>query len=60
MSRLHKIGSPVEEANYRPFHSHQCKVMEGLVRTAMIEHLENFGILSQHQHGFVRGQEKQT
>jgi len=52
-----KKGSRSEVSNYRPISltSVCCKVMEKLVRNAVLEHMISNGFLSDSQHGFVHG-----
>ena len=52
---LFKKGARGNPSNYRPVSltSIPCKVMEKIIRDAMFSHMEENGILSEHQHGFV-------
>lgn len=49
-------GKRSEPINYRPISltSVVCKIMEKLVKTSMMIHLEEHKLLSTHQHGFVK------
>ena len=51
---IHKKGSRSAPENYRPISltSIPCKIMESLVRDALVEFLASTGQLSKHQHGF--------
>ncbi len=53
---LHKKGSRLDPANYRPVSltSIPCKVMERIVRDAVLEHLYANNLVTREQHGFVR------
>ena len=53
---IFKKGNRSAPSNYRPVSltSQVCKVMEQLVKTQIVEHLEDNNLLSQHQHGFRR------
>ena len=52
---LHKKGSRVEASNYRPISltSCVCKVLESILKDAMLSHLIINGLLCSNQHGFV-------
>ena len=54
---IYKKGSRSDVGNYRPISltSVCCKVMERLVRHALLDHMICNGFLSESQHGFVRG-----
>ena len=54
---IFKKGDRTDPANYRPVSltSQICKVMESIVRDQMLEHLECYDLLSDHQHGFREG-----
>lgn len=54
---LFKKGERCSPGNYRPISltSVVCKVMEGIVRDKVIEHLTENRLLSECQHGFVSG-----
>ena len=51
---LHKSGSKGLSVNYRPvtLTSHLCKVFEKIIRSRMLQFLENTGSLNPTQHGF--------
>ena len=53
---LFKKGSKLEASNYRPVSltSVCSKVMEGIVRDHITNHLNNNNLISSKQHGFVR------
>ncbi|KAL8587797.1 hypothetical protein ACOMHN_021015 [Nucella lapillus] len=59
---VYKKGDRSTAANYRPISltSVCCKVMEHIVRTGITNHLENCGILSDHQHGFRKKRSCET
>jgi len=54
---IFKKGERTEVGNYRPVSltSVCCKVMERLVRKALIRHMIDNGFLSEYQHGFIQG-----
>ena len=54
---IFKKGKKSDPANYRPVGliSVLCKVMESLVRQAVMAHLDRNSLLSEHQHGFMAG-----
>ncbi len=51
-----KKGKKTDPSSYRPISLTviPCKIMEKLVKKAMVQHLEEFGLISNHQHGFVK------
>ena len=57
VSPIHKKGPRTTPNNYRPVSltSVTCKVMEKLVRKAVMTHLEENEIISKDQHGFISG-----
>ena len=57
VSPIHKKGRKDNPNNYRPVSltSVPCKIMESIVRDAVVDHLEKNMLISDHQHGFVRG-----
>ena len=54
---IFKKGSRSVPENYRPVSltSHIIKVLERILRTKLVEHLETNNFLSSHQHGFRTG-----
>lgn len=54
---IFKKGSRHSPSNYRPVSltSVICKLLESLVRDAMVEHMTTHGLFSNFQHGFIRG-----
>ena len=59
---IHKKGSKSKPENYRPVSltSQVCKVMEKLVKKAIISHLQINDLLTRHQHGFISGKSCMT
>ena len=57
VSPISKKGSRMSLNNYRPVSltCAVCKVMEKLVRKALMDHLEENDIVTREQHGFVSG-----
>ena len=57
-----KKGARCEPGNYRPVSltSQVCKVMERLVKSAIMDHLEENELLTRHQHGFRKGKSCQS
>ena len=57
VSPIHKKGRKDNPNNYRPVSltSVPCKIMESIVRDAVVEHIEKNTLISDHQHGFVQG-----
>ena len=55
VSPIFKKGSRVTASNYRPVSltSVVCKVMERIVRDALMRYLESEGLIAKEQHGFV-------
>jgi ribonucleases P/MRP protein subunit RPP40 len=51
---IHKKGSRLKTCNYRPISltSQLCKIMESVVRDALVEYLEKHELLNPSQHGF--------
>ena len=49
-----KKGSRLEAVNYRPISltSVVCKIMEKIVKNAVMKFLDNHSLISKHQHGF--------
>lgn len=54
---IHKKGLRSEAENYRPISltSAVCKVLETIIKKQMTTYLDSEGIITNHQHGFVRG-----
>ena len=52
---IHKSGSRGKPENYRPVSmtSHVCKVMERIIKSRIISHLQESNLLTRHQHGFI-------
>ena len=59
---IHKGGSKAIMGNFRPvaLTSAVCKVMEKIVCSAILSFLTRHNLISQQQHGFVRGRSCQT
>ena len=57
VSAIHKSGKKTDAANYRPISvtSIICRVMEKIIRNAIVQHLESNNLLSKYQHGFRKG-----
>ena len=57
VSPIHKKGSRNSAANYRPVSltSQVCKLLESVVKDAIVSHLEENGLIYDSQHGFRRG-----
>ena len=62
MSPIFKKGSKTQASNYRPVSltSVPCKVMESLVRDAIVKHVSDYDLLSKEQHGFTSGRSYMT
>ena len=54
---IYKKGSKKALGNCRPVSltSIPCKIMESIIRKSILEHVEDLGLLSQEQHGFMKG-----
>ena len=54
---IHKKGPKHTASNYRPISltSILCKVMEKIIRDALLEYMEENGLFTNHQHGFRKG-----
>ena len=59
---IFKKGSQKKPCNYRPVSltSQACKVLERIIRRKITNHLETYGLISKHQHGFMRRKSCQT
>ena len=59
---IHKKGKKTSPGNYRPISltSVVGKIMESLVRDAIVEHMMKNGLFSDDQHGFVPGRSCMT
>ena len=57
VTTIFKKGSKGEPCNYRPVSltSVSCKVMESVMKDAIVEHLERNGLINLSQHGFMKG-----
>ena len=57
VSPIFKKGRKADRSNYRPVSltSIICKLMETLIRDKLMEHLVCNNLLSDYQHGFIRG-----
>ena len=57
ISVIHKKGPKTQPNNYRPISltSIPCKVLEKIVRQSIMDHMDNNGLFSKHQHGFRSG-----
>ena len=54
---IHKKGDRTDPSNYRPVSltSQVCKILESIVRTRVIEHINVNNLMSEAQHGFREG-----
>lgn len=54
---VHKAGNKQQASNYRPISltGQICKVFESIVRDAIVDHLELYGLINGTQHGFRKG-----
>jgi hypothetical protein len=54
---IFKKGAKSDPGNYRPVSltSIPCKIMEGVIKEHMMEHLTKNKLISDSQHGFVAG-----
>ena len=59
---IYKKGSKNDAGNYRPVSltSVPCKVLESIMKDAMVDYLESTGFYNHCQHGFVRGRSTLT
>ena len=54
---IYKKGARKSPGNYRPVSltSVPCKVFESILRKKILEHVDAYNLLSQEQHGFMKG-----
>lgn len=54
---IHKSGSQSDVSNYRPIFltSVACKILERLIYTSIVEHMNKYSLFTPQQHGFRRG-----
>ena len=54
---IHKKGSKAQASNYQPVSlmSQICKVLESIICTVVVDHLEKYSLIKDSQHGFRRG-----
>jgi hypothetical protein len=54
---IYKKGSKSDPGNYRPVSltSVSCRLMEGIIKDHVVNHLERHGLIRATQHGFMRG-----
>ena len=54
---IFKKGSRTNANNYRPVSltSVPCKIMESIIKDAVLSYIESNNLISEHQHGFVKG-----
>ena len=54
---IFKKGNKSDPGNYRPISltSQICKVFESIIRESLVNHLDNFSLMLQSQHGFSKG-----
>ena len=59
---IHKKGSKTEAGNYRPVSltSILCKIMEGVIRDKVVNHMKENKLFSKDQHGFMNGRSTVT
>ena len=59
---IFKKGNKNEASNYRPVSltSVPCKILESIIKDAVVEHLEQQGFYKGCQHGFVKGRSTLT
>ena len=62
VSPIHKKGSKSIAENYRPISltAILCKIMEKFVRSTILQHLHDNGLLSSRQYGFINGRSTTT
>jgi ribonuclease P/MRP protein subunit RPP40 len=56
VSAIFKSGPKQEPGNYRPVSltAQACKILESILRDAMVEHLRRYKLIKDTQHGFVK------
>ena len=59
---IFKTGNRSDPANYRPVSltSIHCKMLEHIIHTNIMRHLEQYKVLKDEQHGFRRGRSCET
>jgi hypothetical protein len=59
---IFKKGKKNQASNYRPVSltSVVCKVLESIVRDQVMDHMEKYKLITEHQHGFVPGRSCST
>ena len=62
ITAIFKKGNRSEPGNYRPVSltSIICKIMESIIKDKLVEHLQNFNLLNDSQHGFMKGKSCST
>ena len=62
ISPIIKTGNRSDPANYRPVLSTSipCKMLEHIIHTNIMRHLEKYKVLNDEQHGFRRGRSCET
>ena len=57
ITALFKKGNRSDPGNFRPVSltSIICKMMESIIKDKLVEHLQNFNLLNDSQHGFMKG-----
>ena len=59
---IYKKGSRTDANNYKPVSltSVPCKIMELIIKDAVLSHIESNDLITGHQHGFVSGRSSLT
>ena len=62
ITAIHKKDAKKDPNNYRPVSltSVVCKLMEGIVRDKITEHMQNHKLFSNKQYGFIKGRSTMT
>ena len=62
VSPIFKTGNRSDPENYRPVSltSIPCKMIEHIIHTNIMRHLEQYKVLNDEQHGFLRGRSCET